>query len=199
MVAIIAILTSLLVPALTQTRNRAVANRCLNNLRQIGVASAIYFEENDGAIPQSSQARGWLNVLDPKLDGTNMFRCTLDRGSTNRAISYGMNDFLTPGVIPGKDFTKISAIPSATDTTHVTEASDDYAGGDGFRFSQSAQGGDDSAAFEAQVAVERHSRSANYLFLDGHIGVLRWRMVQQMLTRPESRFLNPDGHQPLAE
>jgi prepilin-type N-terminal cleavage/methylation domain-containing protein/prepilin-type processing-associated H-X9-DG protein len=47
-VAIIAILAAMLLPALSQARERARAALCMNNLRQIGLAAIMYAEDWDG-------------------------------------------------------------------------------------------------------------------------------------------------------
>jgi prepilin-type N-terminal cleavage/methylation domain-containing protein len=51
-IAIIAILAAMLLPAVGMVRSVAKANKCLNNLRQFGLASAAYAVSNEGiAVP----------------------------------------------------------------------------------------------------------------------------------------------------
>jgi len=50
-IAIIAILAAMLLPALTQAREKARAIACMNNMRQLGQAAVIYSSDNDGSLP----------------------------------------------------------------------------------------------------------------------------------------------------
>lgn len=50
-IGIIAILVSLLLPALNKARESAKSIACLSNLKQIGVALGLYLNENNGRVP----------------------------------------------------------------------------------------------------------------------------------------------------
>src|SRR6476620_9563111 len=50
-IAIIAILASLLLPALGRAKARAHNTVCLNNLRQLGVATRTYSDDNNSRMP----------------------------------------------------------------------------------------------------------------------------------------------------
>lgn len=56
-IGIIALLISMLLPALNKARAAAQNVQCLSNLRQLGTASAMYFQANGGAFPTTL---GWL-------------------------------------------------------------------------------------------------------------------------------------------
>lgn len=49
--AIIAVLAGMLLPALAEAKEKANSIKCLNNLKQIGLAVLLYAEESDGYLP----------------------------------------------------------------------------------------------------------------------------------------------------
>lgn len=59
-ITIIAILASLLLPALSHAKQRAQATKCQSNLRQLGLASFLYCEANSDHLPFA-----WINDVEP--------------------------------------------------------------------------------------------------------------------------------------
>jgi prepilin-type N-terminal cleavage/methylation domain-containing protein/prepilin-type processing-associated H-X9-DG protein len=193
-IAIIAILAGILLPTLGRAKDQAWSTKCLSNYRQIGVACVMYANDNSDALPMSAhQGASWVGSLQPYLSGTNLWRCPRDSHKT-RPYSSALNDFLLPPELPGqKDYTKVSLVPVASETFSMAECRTNYLASDHFHFTDPWDGGYTPDIFRAQVEVERHRISANYLFVDGHVDRLRWGNVKGKLNQPSSRFVNPAG------
>ena len=67
-VAIIAMLAALLLPALGRAKESARATACLSNLRQTGIALQIYVQDNNNRLPVMRDA-----PTDPAVAATNTF------------------------------------------------------------------------------------------------------------------------------
>ncbi len=212
MIAIIAILAALLLPALAQAKQRARAVRCLNNLKQLGLATVMYSDENEDKLPASSHVPGeksWVATLPAYLSysvtatslggATNIYLCPVEKSGSPRLYSYAVNDFLIKLVTLPNNPNPIglrTEVPSPSDTLWMTESSEDLLNQDHFHFAGNPVDGEGYApnAFSSQVIVRRHIGAANFLFLDGHVSAIKWEQVQPRLTRPGDAFVNPRGN-----
>ena len=73
-IGIIAVLIAILMPALRKARQSATTIKCTSNLRQLGLATAMYTNENKGYLPYPTTNPAtpgdgalWFNMVDPYL------------------------------------------------------------------------------------------------------------------------------------
>jgi len=193
-IAVIAILASLLLPALAGAKSRAHTVTCVNNLRQIGIASAMYVDDHEeGQLPASQHTgKSWVATLAPYA-ATNIYRCPKDRHGT-RLHTYALNDFLLKPSDPlAEDFSRAQTVPAPVETMFLGEALESYTATDHFHFSPDFDGDYSPTAFSQQVAVRRHDQKANYLFVDFHVETRTWTKAKTDLQATGSQFVNPAG------
>ncbi len=96
--AIIAILMSMVYPMYTSISERAKAIKDMSNLRQIGLATQTYMNDNDGVLFSTAAGAGtWMAQLHPKyLSGWRIFQSPFDKRTSSEVdasapISYGLN------------------------------------------------------------------------------------------------------------
>ncbi len=107
-IAVIAILAALLLPAFNRGREATRATSCLSNLHQIGIGLQLYVSDNGNRLPTMFD---WSNneppganiphinrVLLSNVGSSNVFRCVSDRGGVfeRTGSSYSWN-FLVNG------------------------------------------------------------------------------------------------------
>src|ERR1051326_7726220 len=95
-IVIIAVLASIALPVFNGIQERAKATQDMSNLRQIGLATQMYLNDNDGTffLPTDN----WMKDLNPKYLSTwKIFQSPFDNkrtsseDSTNAPVSYGFN------------------------------------------------------------------------------------------------------------
>jgi prepilin-type N-terminal cleavage/methylation domain-containing protein/prepilin-type processing-associated H-X9-DG protein len=84
-IAIIAILAALLLPALAKAKAKAYSTTCINNNRQMFLASQLYADDNGGKLCFTFSLAGnqenrklWFNMLAPYCRSTNLALCPVD-------------------------------------------------------------------------------------------------------------------------
>jgi len=73
-IAIIAILAAMLLPALSKAREKARAISCTSNLKQIGIATTMYLDDNASTLP----VMYWDPAI-PAWQPTNTYRAQMDQ------------------------------------------------------------------------------------------------------------------------
>jgi prepilin-type N-terminal cleavage/methylation domain-containing protein/prepilin-type processing-associated H-X9-DG protein len=109
----IGILALIAYPAYTSVQERAKATADMNNLRQIGVATQMYMNDNDGVL--FSTTGSWMSQLKPKyLPAWKIFQSPFDTraasevGDATTPISYGLNGNPSGSSIAGLSVTRIT-------------------------------------------------------------------------------------------
>ncbi|MFH0797086.1 MAG: DUF1559 domain-containing protein [Candidatus Omnitrophota bacterium] len=182
-IAIIAILAAMLLPALSQAREKARQAQCISNLKQITLALSLYAQDYDGWYPLaynnvspcntwSGGGMGWTfrayivgdyqKAYATRQNDRTVFTCPTEPrpigltwdGAANVVISYGLNSYV------GADAQKKdSYFQRPSETIAFTDVHNLHAGG-----------------HEAYSAYNRvatwHTNGTNASFLDGHV---EWR------------------------
>jgi prepilin-type processing-associated H-X9-DG protein len=190
-VTIISILSTLGLAATRGVTEKTKTTRCLNDLRQVGIAVQLYVGDNSGRFPSTSHqgvAASWTNTLADFLKTNFLGRCCAVPKHRSK-LTYAWNDALADAQGYGVTAPSLRS-PSATMV--VTELATNLTG-EHFHFAGKRGGASRITPnqFRAEVNVTCHGSSANYVFADGHVENLRWTEVQSRLTQPNSSFLVP--------
>lgn len=185
-IAIIAILAAMLLPALNRAKAAADNARCQNQLKQLGLAVHLYADEHLDEFPRSQHSafvyrqKTWGYAILPFLgypEATpnspewsrvfnTLYRCPNDRRTNG--WSYGFNVFFELG--PEDDYQgspatwrKTASVPNPSRTILLAETT-------GSADHIMAHFWDSSTTPE--VATHRHGTRSNYAFSDGHVSSL---------------------------
>ena len=157
-IAIIGILASLLLPALSRSKETARGVKCMSNLRQLGVALKVYTADHDNKLPTMDNLllppapqppTNILTVLTPYLSGqTNVFACPSDNFSYFKLVG---SSYFWVALLNGMDADDVTINLTGTPMALSSVGTPVFFDWDNFH------------------AARGSGREKNVLYLDGHI------------------------------
>ncbi|SRR6266566_2032296 len=198
---VIGILFSIAYPVYTGVLERAKVTKDMNNLRQIGVATQTYMNENDGALPGSATVT-WMSQLHPKyLSSWNVFQSPFDirgaseLGDATTPVSYGINGNNVVGTSADKItkptiFVLLAPAEAAGATVTFLGAANSPAPGVTVSGGPSGQA-TSTPGGTATAGAQNNRTRINALFADLHCETMLWTTFTQNTANPPS---DPDGY-----
>ncbi len=185
-VAIIAILAAMLLPALSQARERARAAQCISNLKQIGLAFHFYLEDYDGWFPSfddfapSPAQRFWFDKINNYVKNQKLFKCPSNKyhaWGTDR-LSYGYNVQMGYYNVSGTTSTQRVRLSRIKRPAGIILCADTF-----------AEAYSTSNAYLDRTWIPvgiRHNQGGNILFVDGHV---EWRPQREVMGSTEAIYM----------
>lgn len=194
-IAIIAVLAAILFPVMTSTRGSAKKSKCLNNMKQMGMAVRMYMDDNNDTFPLDSHYSPfsvWMDGLRNYSRSKLLYRCPSDLSrnfreplpgyDAVRVTSYGTN-FYMAAVKPEEEewmpadrstwshgFVRASDFATPSRTIYICEvvanSTADHVHPAWWR---SGNSDGNFIPHDKEVAVAIHQNGSNYVFIDGHV------------------------------
>lgn len=188
-IAVIAVLSAILIPAVGRARESANQSKCVSNLRQIGVAVQSYANDHKGKYPEASfhgkAGKPWCRALEPYVgiesdgrESDNLFHCpAVEEGKHHGWSDYGYNENLGLGKPEDNGASAGGAnIIDPAKIVVVGDAGDLDTGNASWKFNALQYG----RGWESVKRVPhcRHNGMANLVFLDNHVESLTWEAME---------------------
>ena len=196
-IAIIAILAAMLLPALAKAKQKGQQASCVNGMRQQSLAIFMYAGDNNDILPPVAYADAngddvnWTVLLDPYLKSQRIHLCPTDKDAKQN--SYGLNELAFVDLLDDDSTApnKFSAFKTPTDTVMMGDlgTEDDFTTLRPDTLKMVAPGSPINDDDDARP-VARHSGRCDLGFMDGHAHPLR---LEEFYTKqmPTNRWFAP--------
>lgn len=201
-VAIIAILAGMLLPALSKAKIKGQQISCLNNLKQLALCWTMYADDNDsrlapnnvkGMLGEEASDDSWV-VGNARADRTNrniengklfkynrsfgIYRCPADRSTVTgtkslpRTRSYSMST----GIAHENKQKGIKYVQSFNQLTDPMPANASvFLDEDAYSIQNGAIGIEPRDPYHWNLPASRHANGGTLTFADGHAEIWKWR------------------------
>jgi prepilin-type N-terminal cleavage/methylation domain-containing protein/prepilin-type processing-associated H-X9-DG protein len=197
----IGILAAIAVPAFHSVYERAKVTKDLSNLRQIGAATQLYMNDNNGVFPGSATLT-WMSQLEQKylstfrvLESPFDKRSSSEQGDGTTAISYGINSNAYVANVPisadkirrPTAFILFAPAQASTVTVSFSGAGDSAMPGVMVLAATSTPGGG------ATGGTHNNRTKVDALFADWHVETMLWSGTGVAFTHMNDPGGDPDG------
>lgn len=90
-IAIIAILAGMLLPTLARAKDKGKTTYCQNNMRQLGLSTILYAQDNNGKFPARMDNNRWPTQLKPYYVDLRILQCPSDPPKPARGTAATLN------------------------------------------------------------------------------------------------------------
>lgn len=199
-VAIIAVLIALVLPAMGAVLRRGDHIACVNNMRNIGIALAAYTQESRGLLPPSSCPSNtgtvndwWMVRIRDYTQADIRYRCPSDTSDrfvdwnnlpTERLEQYRWSSYSVNSRLDKPPYNNIRRVKDPRKTIYLCETPDGNVGADHVHPEMWFTEQD----VRNHVATDRHDGKSNFLFLDWSVATLD---VSETWKKGEINLWNP--------